>query len=76
LNELLTALRFTNNLGLKLNQWMDKNNRQQTRFGTLNVRCLYMPGLLKAVATVLAKYKLFCRGVQFEKAGQGMGSRL
>jgi len=58
LNELLLSLRRTNNLELTLSQWKYINNRIQTWSGTLIIRCLCMPGLLKVVATELANYRL------------------
>ena len=57
-NELLVSLRRTNKLELTLSQWKYVNNRKQTWSGTLIVRCLCMPGLLKVVATELANYRL------------------
>ena len=58
LNEVLTTLRRTNNLGLTLSQWKDIIKIKQTWCGTLIVWCLCMSGLLKVVATELANYKL------------------
>jgi hypothetical protein len=49
-----------------------RQQKTDTKTGTLNVRCLCMPGLLKAVTTELLKYKLdfvFLGELRFKKVG-------
>ena len=59
LNELLTILRRTYNLGITFSQWGgDTQQKIYMKSGKLNIRCSCKPGLRKAVATDLAKYKL------------------